>query len=50
MLGEVIEKVFSSLLPVQAKLILLDVAAHPLEMHVKDFGALPAHVDGEDSK
>ena len=34
MLGEVIGKVFSSLLKVQAELILLDVAAHPVESHV----------------
>ena len=45
--GEVIGKVFSSLLPVQAELILLDAAAHPVETHAKGFGALPAHVAGE---
>ena len=49
MLGEVIGKVFGSLLPVQAELIILDVAAHPVEMHVKGFGALLAHVAGEDA-
>ena len=48
-IGEVIGKFFSSLLPVEAELILLDAAAHPLEMHVKSFGALPEHVYGEDS-
>ena len=42
MLGEVTGKIFSSLLPVQAELVLLDVAAHPVEMHVKIFGALPS--------
>ena len=49
LLGEVIGKVFGSLLPVQAELILLDAAAHPVETHVKGFGALLAHVDGEDT-
>ena len=48
-LGEVIGKVFSSLLTVEAELILLDAAAHPVETHVKRFGALPAHVSGEDA-
>ena len=48
MLGEVIGKVFSSILPVQAELILLYAAAHPGETYVKGFGALPAHVSGED--
>ena len=48
MLGEVISKVFSSLLPVQAELILFDAAAHPVETHVTGFGARPAHVAGED--
>ena len=48
-LGEVIGKVFSSLLPVQAELVLLYAAAHPVEAHVKIFGALPAHVAGEDA-
>ena len=47
MLGEVIGKVFSSLLPVQVELILLDAAAHQVETHVKGFGGLPAHVAGE---
>ena len=28
---------------------MLDVAAHPVQMHVKGFGGLPAHVDGEDT-
>ena len=49
MLGEVIGKIFSSLLPVQAELILLDAAAHLVETHVKGFGALPAHVAGDAS-
>ena len=49
MLGELIGKVFSSLLPVQAELILLDAAAHPVEMHVKGFGSLLAHVTSEDA-
>ena len=43
-LGEVIGKVLSSLLPVEAELVLLDAAAHPVEAHVKIFGSLPAHV------
>ena len=34
-LGEVIGKIFSSLLPVEAKLFLLDVTLHPVEAHVK---------------
>ena len=41
--------IFSSLLQVQAELILHDAAAHPVETHVKRFGALPAHVAGEDA-
>ena len=49
MLDEVISKVFRSLLPVQAELILLDAAAHSVETHVKGFGALPEHVSGEDA-
>ena len=49
MLGEVIGKIFSSLLPVQVELVLFDAAEHPLETHIKIFGALPAHVAGEDS-
>ena len=48
MFCEVIGKVFCSLLPVQAELILLDVAAHPVESHVKVLGEFPAHVTGED--
>ena len=48
MLCEVIRKVFSSLLQVQAELILLDAAVHPVETHVKVFGALPEHVAGEE--
>ena len=49
MLGEVIGKIFSSLLPVQAELIFLDGAAHPVESHVKGLGAFLAHVAGEDA-
>ena len=48
-LGEVIGKVFSSLLPLNTKLILLDAATHPVETHAKGFGALLAHVSGEDA-
>ena len=48
-IGEVIGKVFSSFLTVQAELVLFDVAAHPVEMHVKSLEALLAHVAGEDS-
>ena len=48
-LGEVIGNIFSSLLPVQAELVLLDAVAHPVETHVKIFGALPAHVASEDA-
>ena len=47
MLGEVIGKVFGSLLLVQAELILLDAEEHPVESHVKGIGAFPAHVAGE---
>ena len=46
-LGEVIGKVIRSLLPVKEDLVLLDAAAHPVETHVKIFGALPAHVAGD---
>ena len=49
MLGEVIGKVFGSLLPVQAELILIDAEAHPVESHVKGLGAFPAHVSGKDA-
>ena len=48
-LGEVTGKVFSYLMPVEAELIFLDAAAHPVEAHVKIFGALPAHVAGKDA-
>ena len=48
-LGEVIGKIFSSLLPVQVELVLLDVAEHPVKTHAKTFGALPAHVASEDA-
>ena len=47
MLCEVFRKVFSSFLPVQAELVLFNEAAHPLETHVKNLGALPAHVADE---
>ena len=30
-------------------MVLLDAAAHPVEAHVKIFGALTVHVAGEDS-
>ena len=49
MLGEVIGKFFSSLLPVEAELVLFYAAAHPVEAHVKIFGALPAYIVGEDA-
>ena len=47
--GEVIGKVFRSLLPVEAELFLLGATPHTGEAHVKLFGAFPAHVDGEDA-
>ena len=28
---------------------MLDVASHPVELHVKGLGAFPAHVSGEDA-
>ena len=48
-LGEVIGMVFSSLLPVEAELVLLDTEVHPVETHAKIFRALPAHVSFEDA-
>ena len=36
-LGEVIGKFFSSLMPVEAELVLFYAAAHPVEAHVKRF-------------
>ena len=48
MLGEVIGKIFSSLLPVEAKCFLLDATLHPVEVHVKCFGAFPAYIACED--
>ena len=48
-LSEVICKVFSSHLQVEAKLFLLDAPPHPVEPHVKYFGAFPAHVFGKDA-
>ena len=47
MLGEVIGKVFSSFLPVKAKLVLFDTTAYPVETYIKSLGALPVHVAGE---
>ena len=47
--GEVIGKIFSSLLTVEAKLFLIDASSHPVEAHVKFFGAFPAHVASEDN-
>ena len=38
-----------SLLLVETELVLLDVAAHPVEMFAKSFGALPTHVAGENA-
>ena len=49
MLGEVTGKVLSSLLPLEAELVMFYAAAHPVEAHVKIFGALLAHVAGEDA-
>ena len=49
MFSEVIGRVFSSLLPVEAKCFLLDATPHPVEPHVKYFGAFPAHVSGKDA-
>ena len=48
-LGEVIGKVFNSLLTVESKLVLLGAAAHQVEAYVKSFGELLAHVAVEDS-
>ena len=48
-LGELICKVFSSFLPVQAELVMFDAAAHLVETHVKILGALPAHVSNENA-
>ena len=48
-LGEVIGKVFSSFLLVQAKLVLFDESAHQAETQVKILGALQAHVASEDA-
>ena len=49
MIGELISKVFGSLLPVQAELIFFDWVAHPVELHVKGLGAFLAHVAGWDA-
>ena len=49
MLGEVIGKVFDSLLPVQVELVFIYAAVHPVESHVKGLGEFPAHVAGEDA-
>ena len=48
-LGEVISKVFGSLLSVQAEFILFDSAAYPVESHVKGLRVFPEHVAGEDA-
>ena len=47
--GEVIGKVFSSLIPVEANFFLVGVTPHPVEAYVKCFGAFPAYVAGEDA-
>ena len=47
--GEVIGKIFSYILPVEAKLFLLDTTSHPFEAYVKCFGSFPAHVADEDA-
>ena len=47
--GKVIGKIFSYLLTVEAKMFLLDVTSHPVESHIKLFGAFLAHVAGEDA-
>ena len=47
--GELIGKVFSSLLSVEAKCFLLDATPHPVEVHVKCHGAFMAHVSGDDA-
>ena len=47
--GELIGKIFISLLPVEAKCFLLDVKSHPVEAHFKCFGAFPAYVVFEDA-
>ena len=44
-----LEFFFSSLLPVEAKLFLLDATSHPVEAHAKYFGAFLAHVSGKDA-
>ena len=47
MLGEVIGKVFGSLLTVQAEFIFLDAAAHLDESYIKVLGDFTVHVAGE---
>ena len=47
MFSEVIGKFFSSLLPVEERLFMIDATPHTVEVHVKCFGAFPAHVAGE---
>ena len=47
--GEVIGKILSSLLPVEAELFLLDSTSHPVEAYAKLFGAFPEHVSSEDA-
>ena len=46
---EVIGKIFSSLLRVEAKLFLLDATPHPVEANIKIFGAFTVHIAGEDA-
>ena len=47
MFGELIGNIFSSLMPVEAKLFLFEVTSHQVEAHVKCFGEFLAHVAGE---
>ena len=47
--GEVIGNIFSYLMPVEAELLFLNTTLHPVEVHVKGFGAFPAHVAGKDA-
>ena len=49
MFGELISKILSYLLPIEAKLFLFDAASYPVEVQVQVFGAFPAHVSGEDA-
>ena len=47
--SEVIGKVLSYLLPVEAILFLIYATPHPVEANVKSFGAFPVHAAGEDA-